>query len=88
MMNSPFVVAEARRWAERVLAEPAASPAERVGRLYLAAFGRPPTSAESADALAFLAEQAARYGAAESDPRAWADLCHVLLNVKEFIFVR
>jgi hypothetical protein len=88
MMNSPFVVAESRRWAERVLSEPAASPAERVGRLYLAAFGRAPTSAESADALAFLAEQAARYGADENDPRAWADLCHVLLNVKEFIFVR
>lgn len=88
MMNSPFVVAEARRWAERALAEPAASSAERVGRLYLAAFGRPPTTPESVDALAFLAEQSTRYGAAENDPRAWADLCHVLLNVKEFIFVR
>ena len=21
------------------------------------------------------------------DPRAWADLCHVLINVKEFIYV-
>ena len=88
MMNSPFVVAEARRWAERALAERAGSPPERVQRLYLAAFSRPPTAAESADALAFLAEQAARYGAAPDDPRAWADLCHVLLNVKEFIFVR
>ena len=88
MMNGPFVVAEAHRWAERALSEPAAGVAERVERLYLSAFGRPPTAAERADALAFLAEQAARYGAAENDPRAWADLCHVLLNVKEFIFVR
>jgi hypothetical protein len=89
MMNGPFVVAEARRWAERALAEPAASAAERVERLYLAAFGRSPTPAESADALAFLAEQARRYAAAAGDdPRPWADLCHVLLNVKEFIFVR
>ncbi|HXT59392.1 MAG TPA: hypothetical protein VN699_12205, partial [Pirellulales bacterium] len=78
----------ARRWAERALAEPAASAAERVERLYLAAFGRVPAPAESADALAFLAEQARRYGAASNDPRPWADLCHVLLNVKEFIFVR
>ena len=88
MMNSPFVVAEARRWAERDLATPAASAAERIERLYLAAFGRPPTSAESADALAFLAEQAVRYAASADDSRPWADLCHVLLNVKEFIFVR
>jgi hypothetical protein len=88
MMNGPFVVAEARRWAERALAEPAASAAERVERLYLAAFGRVPAPTESADALAFLAEQARRYGAESDDPRPWADLCHVLLNVKEFIFVR
>ena len=25
--------------------------------------------------------------AAADDPRAWADLCHVLINVKEFIFI-
>ncbi|HEU5430147.1 MAG TPA: DUF1553 domain-containing protein, partial [Thermomicrobiales bacterium] len=46
MMNGPFVVAEARRWAERVLAEPAAGCAERVEWLYLSAFGRPPTATE------------------------------------------
>ncbi|HEX5497728.1 MAG TPA: DUF1553 domain-containing protein, partial [Thermomicrobiales bacterium] len=88
MMNGPFVVAEARRWAERALSEPAAGPAERIERLYLTAFGRSPTPAESSEALAFLAEQAGRYGAPDGDPRAWADLCHVLLNVKEFMFVR
>ena len=88
MMNSPFVVAEAKRWAERALAEPAATPSERIDRLYLAAFSRQPTEAERTSALSFLAEQATRYGSQADDPRAWADLCHVLLNVKEFIFVR
>jgi hypothetical protein len=88
MMNSPFVVAEAKRWADRALAEPAATSSERIDRLYLAALSRQPTEAERTSALSFLAEQATRYGSQADDPRAWADLCHVLLNVKEFIFVR
>ncbi len=88
MMNSPFVVAEAKRWAARALSQPAASPQERIDRLYLAAFSRQPTEAERASALSFLAEQATRYGSQTDDARAWTDLCHVLLNVKEFIFVR
>jgi hypothetical protein len=35
----------------------------------------------------FIAEQARRYNSAADDSRVWADLCHVLMNVKEFIFV-
>jgi len=42
-------------------------------------------SEELAQALAFLAEQGKEHGA--SDVRAWADLAHVLFNVKEFIFL-
>ena len=33
-----------------------------------------------------LEQQGKEYGKAD-DPRAWADLCHVLFNVKEFIFL-
>jgi hypothetical protein len=82
LLNDPFVVAESRRWAERLLAETAkdATPRDRLERLYLTAFGRPPNEVETAEALAFLNGQ-------ENDPGAWADLCHVLINVKEFIYV-
>ncbi|HUY32672.1 MAG TPA: PSD1 and planctomycete cytochrome C domain-containing protein [Pirellulales bacterium] len=87
MMNSPFVVAEARRWAER---SPAAggTTSERVDELYLAAFARPAGDGERRSALAFVSEQSRRYGDQPDDPRAWADLCHVLLNVKEFIYIQ
>ena len=71
---------------ERVLAEEGVVPRERVVRMYVVAFGRPPTDEELADALAFLEEQGKQYGRAD-DARAWTDLCHVLFNVKEFIFV-
>ncbi|HZT78655.1 MAG TPA: PSD1 and planctomycete cytochrome C domain-containing protein [Gemmataceae bacterium] len=86
LMNNPFVLQQAQTWARRVLAEEGRTPRERVTALYLTAFARPPAESELAAALAFLEEQGKQYGKAD-DPRAWADLCHVLMNVKEFIFV-
>lgn len=86
LLNNPFVVQQAQLWAKRALAEPGPTTEERVRRLYVSAFGRSPSEGELADALAFLAEQAKTYGKPD-DPRAWTDLCHVLFNVKEFIFV-
>jgi Protein of unknown function (DUF1553) len=86
LMNNPFVLQQADLWAKRALAEPGRTPPQRVTGLYVTAFGRPPTDAELADALAFLKQQGEQYGGAD-DPQAWADLCHVLINVKEFIFI-
>jgi hypothetical protein len=86
LMNNPFVVQQAERWAGRVLAEPGRTDKERIMRMYVMAFGRPPLATELDEALTFLVEQGKEYGRAD-DPRAWADLCHVLLNVKEFIFI-
>jgi hypothetical protein len=85
LLNDPFVVGQARLWAERTLSHAGANPHESVEQLYLEAFGRPPTSQECEVARGYLAENA-RPNA--NSLQAWADLCHVLLNVKEFIFVR
>jgi hypothetical protein len=87
LMNDPFVVQQAGRWAERTVAEPGKSPGQRVEALYQSAFARPPSETELRDALQFVERQAGRYGEGPDGPRAWADLCHVLINVKEFIFI-
>jgi len=91
LMNDPFVVQQAEQWAKRLLAEQDRSAAERIETMYVQAFARPPTADETTAALAFLKEQAARYGLSEeqatTSPQAWADLCHVMFNVKEFIFI-
>jgi hypothetical protein len=83
LMNDAFVVEQAETWAKRMLAEPGMDNKQRVDRLYRSAFARPPTPVELQRALVFLERQAGGV----DDPRAWADLCHVLLNVKEFIFL-
>jgi hypothetical protein len=91
MMNDPLVVEQSVVWARRGLAQPNLSPAERVSLLYEQALGRPAAEDEVRTALAFLEQQAKELGIGgdgwQSDPRVWADLCHVLLNSKEFIFV-
>ncbi|HXI52439.1 MAG TPA: DUF1553 domain-containing protein, partial [Candidatus Saccharimonadales bacterium] len=93
LMNDPFVAEQTRAWATRLLQTKPAEPAERVRQLYLAAFGRPPQPAEITRALAFVADQGKLYRAtpglqaARVEETTWADLCHVLLNVKEFVFV-
>jgi hypothetical protein len=86
LMNNPFVMQQAELWARRVLAKEGASAEQRIANMYVDAFGRPPSAAELAEALAFLVEQSKNYQRSE-DPRAWADLAHVLFNVKEFIFL-
>jgi hypothetical protein len=86
MMNNPFVVEQARLWAARVLSVPDRSDQERVRDMYLTALARPPEASEEQAALHFLGPSAG--SSAANDPQAWADLAHVLLNVKEFIFVQ
>ncbi len=91
LMNDPFVVQQAGVWAKRVLAKPA-SPEDRIEQIYREAIGRRPTTEELTAATAFLQTQAAAYGLpvekAADDQRVWTDLCHVVFNVKEFIFLR
>lgn len=91
LMNDPFVAEQAQAWGARACASEAASPEQRIESLYWEAFARPPQPQEIATALAFLREQTAHYAgpAPESlrDPRAWADLCHALFTLKEFIFI-
>ncbi len=82
LLNDPMMVELADAWAARSLAEGDQPVERRIARLYESAFGRPPTDREVRQCAAFVAE------GGTSDPlRAWTNLCHVLFNVKEFIYV-
>jgi hypothetical protein len=86
LLNDDFVHQQARRWAEHVLAQPGTS-AERITAMYQRAFARPPRPDELEACVDFLQQQARRSGRSTGHPDVWADLAHVLFNVKEFIFV-
>jgi hypothetical protein len=91
LMNDPFVVDQAQLLATRLLADRSLTPQQRIGSLYQVAVGRPPSDSELSDAWKFIDDQAARYGIPNEQRAltvdAWKDLCHVMFNVKEFIFV-
>ncbi len=92
MMNDPFVAQQAEQWARRTLADPSQSARQRIARMYEEAFAREPAEDELATALGFIDEHGQELGIParqrEIDPKVWADLAHVLVNVKEFIFLK
>jgi hypothetical protein len=88
LMNNELVASQAALWSRR-LAQTEEDQLRRVTRAFLEAFARPPTADERRATLAFIQAQTSRQrGEAGSAPeRAWADLCHVLLNSAEFLYV-
>ncbi|MEM7201904.1 MAG: PSD1 and planctomycete cytochrome C domain-containing protein [Planctomycetota bacterium] len=84
LLNDPFVREQAGVWAERLLHEHEGD-ATRLREAYLRAFARSPSAAEQRAGLDFLAER--RQLGEGDDVAVWADLCHVLFNVKEFSYV-
>lgn len=88
LINSQFTLDRAAAFARRVCDEDQSDEAHRVALAYRIAFGRPPTSAETAAALDFVRTQAAACGEAETTvSQPWIDFCHVLLNANEFLYV-
>lgn len=90
LMNDPFVVEQAKLWAKRIVAQEQTTEA-RITAMYLAAFARPPSEQEISEGADFIRQQGESLGLSTDkgadDERVWADLCHVLMNVKEFVFL-
>lgn len=83
LMNDPFVQQQAKLFAERMeKALPDKQPEPRIRWLYAQALQREPSAHELTAALEFLGTHGK-----EPSAEAWADLCHVLFNTKEFVFV-
>jgi hypothetical protein len=87
LLNDPFVAEQSRLWAHNLLANVNASSRNRIRQMYFTAFSREPTAAETDAAIAFLNDQIREYACSADDERVWADLAHVLFNVKEFVLV-
>ncbi len=93
MMNSDFIVRATEHMATGLLAGDATDEAVRIERLYVSAYGRPPSPSETTRAQSFLAQFDQTLRSTESDPderrlRAWQVLCQVIVAANEFIYIR
>jgi cytochrome c553 len=92
MMNSSFVMDQARGLAERVLRRTDLDDPGRANEAYRWALGRSGLSHEKERAVRFVRERLKESGAREKNPReadlkAWTSFCHVLLETAEFRYV-
>jgi hypothetical protein len=99
LLNNAIVIGFARSFAERVLAETGGAPDRFVERAVRLALGRTPSTQERTAMVEFLHRQAAllkadgsvgKGGVPGVEPAfaaAAADLCHVLVNLNEFVYV-
>ena len=92
LMNSPFVIEQARKWSERVVGGGHRDSREHIQAMFARAFGRMPASDEIDKAQTFIAKLAAEHNVnrtdVPNDPQIWQDFAHALFNFKEFIYVR
>jgi cytochrome c553 len=79
LMNNPFVTGQARRWAERLLAEKSSDDAARVDAAYRRALGRAPTGEER--------ERVQKYLGARPDLQGWTGFCQALFESAEFRYL-
>jgi hypothetical protein len=89
MMNDPFVMAQAKGLARRVLETPGLDEPRRVDRAYRLAVGRPATATDRARAIAYLnaCMRPRERGQAIDAPAAWASFCQALMASAEFRYV-
>ena len=91
MLNDPFVAEQAAVWADTLVTMHHLDAEGKIEYIYRRALSRLPTAEETTNALAFIEAEAHRLELAPEtamdDPRPWAAYCHVVLNLKEFIYL-
>jgi Protein of unknown function (DUF1553)/Protein of unknown function (DUF1549) len=86
LLNNELVLDWARRMAQRVMNDEGLTEEAEVDRAWKLAYQRTPTPEERASALKFLQRQESILGN-DSRVTAIVDLCHMLLNSNEFVYV-
>jgi len=86
LLNNDLVVEWSRAMAARVMNDSGLTPEAEVDRAWKLAYSRLPSAEERASALKFMDRQ---LGLLDKPSRsaAMADLCHMLLNSNEFVYV-
>jgi hypothetical protein len=92
MLNSPFVIDEAGRWARTLVQDDSDCAATRIQRMFAIAFARPPEKDELAAAGQYLdtlaKDREVPTNQVLSSAPVWQDFAQSLFNLKEFIYLR
>ena len=86
LMNDPFVLQQAGKFAKRVVNEADGSE-DRIKFIYQIALSRMPLEDEIEKAKAFIQHHAERLEVDQDSTEVWKDFCHVMFNTKEFIYL-
>ena len=78
LMNDPLIVELAKDWSQRIC-ESESDAEARIKLAFEMAFARTPSPAQLERCLAYVGDS--------DQPDAWFDLCHMLVNMKSFIFL-
>lgn len=89
MLNSPFMVEQGKKFADRVRREKSKNDDERIGHAFRLAFGRDALPREIAATQGFLTQQTLRVGGDSAAARegAFLDFCQALLHANEFVYI-
>ncbi|MFN0199859.1 MAG: PSD1 and planctomycete cytochrome C domain-containing protein [Planctomycetaceae bacterium] len=87
LMNNPFVWEQAGLWSTRIGQSHSGSAEERIRRMYESALARQPEPDELEIAFAFLEVTTGKQPANTVQESNWNDLSHLLINLKEFVFI-
>lgn len=90
LMNDEFVLVQARHFAERIEEQAGKDAGAQIRTAWRIALGREPSAAELKENLAFLAKQRAYHDSKtpnQPEQMALTDLCAVVLNLNEFVYI-
>ncbi len=89
LLNDPFVQDQAYNFALNLLTNGPEKIEDRIAFIYSRAFSRQASEEEIKNGIAFLQMQAKDHLCSledmKNDTRLWADYCHTIFNLKEFI---
>jgi len=89
LLNDPFVVSLARRWAGDLVKDDSKDVSQRIERMFIRALSRPPRPDETNRWRALVKGLSGdRSADVMHDEVVWKDVAHTMLNTKEFIYFR
>ena len=88
LLNNEFVLGQAKAFAERVWKLSGPEQQNQVRTAFRIALGREPSAKQIADNVAFLNRRTAAQGNGQTAAlEALTDLCDVILNLNEFLYI-